>query len=76
MKGEIWAAFSFSSSWTLLVFGGAPTGTLLGGGAGNRFFPFWRGRERYDVKGRKRGGKINKTRLIFPKHHINGSVFT
>lgn len=56
VKGETWAAFSFSSSWTLLGFGGAATGTLLGGGAGNRFFPFWRGREWYDAKGGETGG--------------------
>lgn len=76
LNGDTWAAFSFSSSWMLLVFGGAATGTLLGGGAGNRFFPFWRGREWHDGKGRKTGEKINKTELIFPKHHINSSVFT
>lgn len=42
LKGEICAAFSASSSWTLFVLGGAATGTLRGWGAGNRFFPFWR----------------------------------
>lgn len=42
LKGEIWDAFSFSMSLTDLGFGGALTGTLLGCGAGNRFFPSWR----------------------------------
>lgn len=57
LKGENWEAFSFSRSWIDLGLGGAPTGTLLGRGAGNRFFPFWRGQEWYDVKGRKSGKK-------------------
>lgn len=57
LKGETWEAFSFSSSWTDLGLGGAPTGTLLGGGAGKRFFPFWRGQEWHDAKGGKKGGK-------------------
>lgn len=75
LKGETWAAFSFCISWTDLVFGGVPTGTLLGGGAGNRFFPFWRGQEWYEVKGRKTGGKNKQFNQSFLNIIFKGSVF-
>lgn len=61
LKGETSAAFSFACSWRDLGLGGAATGTLLGWGAGNKFFPSWRGQD-LRQKGMiwKREGETNK----------------
>ncbi len=76
LKGETWEAFSFSSSWTDLGLGGAATGTLLGWGAGNRFFPFCKKCEKKMVwrEGKQTNREYQSSFLMIKVRVIDKSV--